>query len=91
MIAVLLLNNDCSISALVEVEQYLAFQYQEQGLVKLRVEIEEKLFDMVKDTMWVKRQNCYVLTKQHGTVATPVGALVLVCDLDHDVPSLCLK
>lgn len=91
MIAVLILNPDCSISALCEVEQYLYFQYQEQGCAVLKVEVSQEVFDLVKKTMWELRQNCYVLSKQHAQVATPEGSLVLLCDLEQEVPILSLE
>lgn len=90
MMAVLILNSDCSISALCEVEQYLYFQYQEQGNAVLQVEVSQEVFDFVKKTMWELRQNCYVLFKQHAQVTTPKGSLVLFCDLDREVPMLSL-
>lgn len=91
MIAMLLLNPDCSISALAGMEQYLHFQYLEQGLVILQIETSQEVFDIVKKTMWELRQNCYVLSKQYAHVVAPEGSLVLLCDLEQEVPTLSFK
>lgn len=91
MIAVLILNADCSISALCEVEHYQYFQYQEQGCAVLQVEMNQEVFDLIKKTMWDLHQNVYVLISSSQEKLLPKDATYFVCYLPCEgVPVLAL-
>lgn len=89
MMAVLILNPDCSISALCEIEQYFSFQYQEQGCVVMRVETDCSTFVFIHKTMWQDKRNVYVIpsnTECPARFFEKVEYYVL-CDL-NEVPVL---
>lgn len=92
MKAVLILNSDCSISALTEVEQYLSFSYQEQGCVVMQVEVHQDYFNLINKKMWDEKQNVYVLPDNVAGAErlVPNGLLYFWCDIESDLPTLIL-
>lgn len=62
MEAVLILNSDCSISALCEVEQYLSFEYRVEMRAIFKVSITSEHFAEINQVMWEEKRSVYVVT-----------------------------
>lgn len=85
---VLILAENCQLSALPTIEEFRQYEYAQGGMVCLLVETTQEVYEAARKNF----KNCFVLSKQLKTVELPPkDALVLECDLSAEPPVLRVK